>query len=165
MTRYHPRVFQCRECDALQKLGCHELPEFGAPRCVTCGGPLIETDDSRERLGLSSKSVSCRKGARRCAACGALTGTNQGLHEHLHAAVECAQYYHEEGKCWPYGEHWVIPETIVINHLRNPPASRPWAVRAVTAASVQVMLHERLASARDCEHWVKVNLGSEVRAL
>jgi ribosomal protein L34E len=82
-------TLRCLDCDRLQYVLLAELHRAARPRCIACGGPLDETEATRERRADDQLSVQLSD-AEPCLGCGRLFHGIDALRLHLLVSDACA---------------------------------------------------------------------------
>lgn len=108
MEKSNVQSFRCRECDSLRYVTPLELTRAARPRCLRCGGTLVEIYESVKRT-IGGKMEQKRRAAEnetilsefrnspKCWSCGA-TGDGLFLSSHLVRHSECRIDYKRDGK-------------------------------------------------------------------
>lgn len=94
-TNYSHR---CRDCGVLRYTTAREWARAARPKCMACGGPLIETESSVVRqLGTKTqrkkKATFLVKADKKCYECGCLCLCPEELHRHLLNDGVCRKGY------------------------------------------------------------------------
>lgn len=98
------RSYRCRDCDKLRYLSNRELQRAARPRCLECGGTLIETvAEERRTVGTPTarkkaaedmaETLAAVRKTPRCLKCGAGYISEDYLQDHVVLSAECREEY------------------------------------------------------------------------
>lgn len=101
--------FRCRECNKLRYVTPRELTRAARPRCLGCGGTLVENEVSvkrtaggklerKTRAKQNAAALSDIRTSRKCWACGFHTASDRALAGHLVAQSDCRSEYKRDAK-------------------------------------------------------------------
>lgn len=99
--------FVCRDCQTLRYVSRRELRRASRPRCLRCGGPLLETDATAEKTMSDATASNAKalnesapypKGHCRCWGCDVAYRKNFYLGKHIEETASCREQYSIKGK-------------------------------------------------------------------
>ena len=110
---------RCDSCGTLRYVTARELRRAARPRCLKCGGLLIETK-TEEKKHKAERQRILPDDVYRCANCGqALQFEARALAQHLLLKLDCFQYYRLNKPTTPagalFGTLWIEKKTFPRN--------------------------------------------------
>lgn len=109
LSKEHVKSHRCRDCNTLRYVTPLELTRAARPRCLACGGTLVEIEvsikrelggklEQKNRAKLSAKSLAEIRESPKCWSCGFVADSPQFLAVHLVNHSECRYEYKADGK-------------------------------------------------------------------
>lgn len=134
----HTLSFRCRDCSTLRYVLPKELDRAAKPRCLKCGGTLLETkqtskrrleqQDSQRVSRFSSREISPVTTGFRCKSCRRKFSNVEALESHLQLAGECLKHYLNKGCLQTFQGKLILADTIDIRWFRS---TKEYIVRAI----------------------------------
>lgn len=99
--------YQCRDCRKVRYVSRRELNRAAKPRCLGCGGPLVETNTTAEKTMSEATAENAKalneaapdpNGHCRCWGCELAFRKNYYLGKHLEESESCRQQYKIKNK-------------------------------------------------------------------
>jgi len=92
--------FRCTSCNALRYVTKTQLTRRAKPRCLKCGGCVIESNEHQEKTKQHRQPLARAAGVR-CKACGILFPILREIEKHFSHSVDCERYYITEKLPYP----------------------------------------------------------------
>jgi hypothetical protein len=119
---------RCRECGTLRYLTALQLNRAARPRCLGCGGTLVETEAVLDRTRDRRRSRIVLEPATKCKTCGRGFALVDQLAAHLTLDADCRrEYLREDYVIWA-GIHRALAGTLQPERIGN-----LWAVVGLNA--------------------------------
>lgn len=130
--------FRCRDCSKLRYIRPIELDRASTPRCLNCGGLLLETkategkrikkhDAQRLRQARGEIKTETTKGLR-CKCCRVKFNGGKDLERHFWVKRECLHFYNDEGLTQSFQGQLALADTFEVEWFGS---SGQYIVRAI----------------------------------
>ena len=179
--------FRCDSCGTLRYVNKRELSRAAQPRCLACGGCLLETDATEKKEKSDNKNygkdLKRERNARRCRECGWILKTNEDVMGHLETKLDCRESYIDsalKADCRWFQENdarrrkndsmgelmakdlLVIPATVIIGKPAKRPHRALWRAEAMILEPGNRIVRQEIfcSSTRTAVHeWIRDQFG------